>query len=571
MKIKSTISLYSVCGLGLLLFMAPNAYAQTGGPEPYAEYPDDPYIHVPKEDRPGSPAYLFTSANFTIRQVNVNGNGDNMLGDAANEPSMAIDPVNPLRMAIGWREFETISSNFRQAGYAYTGDGGETWAFPGPLNPGVFRSDPVLDADTEGNFYYNSLKSDFTCDVFRSTVPGSDTWDAGTFAHGGDKQWMVVDRTNGPTNGNIYAFWKSSYTSCGPGFFTRSLDNGLSYEDCIEVPGDPTRGTLAIGPDAALYACGGIGNTFVVARSSNAGLAGQDLIWDYSRFVDLGGPLSIYSGPNPGGMLGQVWVAVDNSDGPFRGYVYLLATVNSTSTGDPADIMFARSTDGGDTWGDPVRINDDLPNDNWQWFGTLSVAPSGRIDVAWVDTRDNPGSFDSALYYSWSLDGGETWSQNEKLSEAFDPHLGWPQQSKLGDYYHSVSDENGMHLAWAATFNGEQDVFYSYIQPELPVSAVRPVLNVTDAVLSQNTPNPFRDFTRIPYSIKTGGKVRLEIFDLLGQSVKVLTDEEKPAGDYAATWDSRDAAGMSVHGGVYFYRLLLDGNLVGVGKGVMRF
>ena len=47
------------------------------------------------------------------------------------------------------------------------------------------------------------------------------------------------------------------------------------------------------------------------------------------------------------------------------------------------------------------------------------------IDVVWLDTRDNPGTYLSALYYSNSYDGGVTWSQNEKLSNYFDLIIGF--------------------------------------------------------------------------------------------------------------------------------------------------
>ena len=51
-----------------------------------------------------------------------------------NEPSMAIDPTNPDKMVIGWRQFNTVQNSFRQAGYAYTLDGGDTWTFPGVID-----------------------------------------------------------------------------------------------------------------------------------------------------------------------------------------------------------------------------------------------------------------------------------------------------------------------------------------------------------------------------------------------------------------------------------------------------
>jgi hypothetical protein len=88
------------------------------------------------------------------------------------------------------------------------------------------------------------------------------------------------------------------------------------------------------------------------------------------------------------------------------------------------------------------------------------VAPNGRLDAVWNDTRDDPGGFDSVLTYAYSEDGGVTWSLNVALTPPFDPHLGWPQQNKIGDYYHMVSDVDGADLAYAATFNGEQDVYY---------------------------------------------------------------------------------------------------------------
>ncbi len=79
-------------------------------------------------------------------QVNVNSGGQNIAGDAANEPSMCIDPTNPNRMAIGWRQFDSTNSSFRQSGVAYTTNGGRNWIFPGNLEAGTFRSDPAIRA-----------------------------------------------------------------------------------------------------------------------------------------------------------------------------------------------------------------------------------------------------------------------------------------------------------------------------------------------------------------------------------------------------------------------------------------
>jgi hypothetical protein len=90
---------------------------------------------------------------FTSYQVNVDANGNNITGDAANEPSISVDPTNPNKMTIGWRQFDNVQSNFRQAGWGYTSDGGKAWTFPDVLERGVFRSDPVLASDDTGRFF----------------------------------------------------------------------------------------------------------------------------------------------------------------------------------------------------------------------------------------------------------------------------------------------------------------------------------------------------------------------------------------------------------------------------------
>src|ERR1051326_1442495 len=87
-----------------------------------------------------SPRMISSYADFISYQVNVDQNGNNIVGDAANEPSITVDQTNGNRISIGWRQFDTWMSNFRQAGYGYTTDAGLTWHFPGTLQPGVFRS-----------------------------------------------------------------------------------------------------------------------------------------------------------------------------------------------------------------------------------------------------------------------------------------------------------------------------------------------------------------------------------------------------------------------------------------------
>ena len=95
-----------------------------------------------------------------------------------------------------------------------------------------------------------------------------------------------------------------------------------------------------------------------------------------------------------------------------------------------------------------------------------------------------------------------------------------------------------------------------------------PVTAVTDAAelrplppraaLLPNYPNPFNSGTVIPFQLATAGRVRLDVYNLLGQRVRVLLDESVGAGLHQVRWDGRDAAGHAVTSGMYLYRLNVD-------------
>jgi hypothetical protein len=404
---------------------------------------------------------------FTSYQVNVDSNGQNITGDAANEPSIAVDPTDRTKMTIGWRQFDSVSSNFRQAGWAFTNNAGVSWTFPGVLENNVFRSDPVLAANDIGRFFYLSLLQNFFDDIWRSDDSGQ-SWFRLAPATGGDKQWFVIDNTNSSGHGFQYQCWSTDGNNYGGRQFSRSTDGGFTWMNPIFLPDTPRWGTLDVDANGNLLVGGvNLNNGGIWSlRSSNAKNGAVTPTFDLATPVNLGGTVRFNALINPEGLVGQVFLAADRSGSTTTNNIYMIASVQPFGASSGSDVMFARSTDGGASYDPPRRINDDPVNHSkWHWFGTFSVAPHGRIDAVWLDTRNAANNTDSQLFYSYSLDGGNSWSANVAVSDPFNPFVGYPNQNKIGDYLTIVSDVAGGNVAYSATFNGEQDIYYVRVAP----------------------------------------------------------------------------------------------------------
>lgn len=85
-------------------------------------------------------------------------------------------------------------------------------------------------------------------------------------------------------------------------------------------------------------------------------------------------------------------------------------------------------------------------------------------------------------------------------------------------------------------------------------------LAAVDFTLQQNYPNPFNHFTVVYYSLGHSGTVLLEVYNVLGQHVRVLKNELQQIGSYSVEWDGKDDAGQYVASGMYFYKISVINN-----------
>jgi len=162
-------------------------------------------------------------------------------------------------------------------------------------------------------------------------------------------------------------------------------------------------------------------------------------------------------------------IAVDRSDGPHRGAVYVVFV---DAAGEGLDVMLARSADGGASFEPPVRINDDPPGAD-HFFPWVTVDSSdGTVSVIWYDRRfDAPteafpiGWTD--VYLAQSTDGGVTWSPNRLITDTPSRWVSVESDGSpnFGDYINAVAADGVLYAAWADARFGNPDVFFARVSP----------------------------------------------------------------------------------------------------------
>jgi hypothetical protein len=116
------------------------------------------------------------------------------------------------------------------------------------------------------------------------------------------------------------------------------------------------------------------------------------------------------------------------------------------------DVYVASSPDGGRTWSEPVRVNDDpVGNGRDQAMETLVVDPSdGSVYVLFYDRRADPANLHATVTLARSGDGGRTWANYAWSDIASDPRAGC-----LGEYLGLGALDGKVYAAWVENAPGE--------------------------------------------------------------------------------------------------------------------
>jgi len=439
---------------------------------------------------------IVTIIVFVIFSSNVNAQYLNVRVDAANsnqpeEVSIAINPTNPSYLAAG----ANIDHFFRST------NGGLTWAtdFIESLSFGVW-GDPCVVYDEAGYLYFGHLSnppiSGYWIDrivVQRSTNNGLN-WNDGAgigFLNpkNQDKEWLGVDMHSPLYKGNIYTTWTEfdNYGSSSPSDssrirFSRTTDKGLTWSaaktvsdksgDCIDEDNTDEGAVPCVGLNGEVFVswAGPLGLMF--DKSTDAGNT-----WGVDKFVSSIPGGWDFSIPGISRCNGLPITACDTSQSPYRGNIYINWSDQRNGTSN-TDIFLAKSTDGGNTWSDVKKVNDDNTTRH-QFFTWMTIdQTTGAVYFVFYDRRNTANNF-TDVYVARSTDGGETFTNFKVSQSSFDPNSG----VFFGDYTNIAAYDKKVYPIWMRLDNSTLSVWTAIINDStviVPVELNNFTANVSD-------------------------------------------------------------------------------------------
>lgn len=180
--------------------------------------------------------------------------------------------------------------------------------------------------------------------------------------------------------------------------------------------------------------------------------------------------------------------------------------------------------------------------------GTISISASdldgdGDLDVLSSSTEDH-----IVAWYE-NLDGRGSFGEQQVLT----PPVPANSVDDVTAFDVADLDNDGDLDVVATSWMKKRITWYRNLNVVSNIEASDGTLQ--DFVVSQNFPNPFNPETTIRYRLPEAAKVKLQIYNLLGQKVVTLIDARQRANSYKVTWNGRDAAGKQLPSGIYIYRL----------------
>ncbi len=483
------------------------------------------------------------------------------------EVSICINPKNTNQIVAGANIDNVFFSN----------DAGLTW------NSNVLSDtangiwgDPIVFADTTGAFYFSHLSDpshsgwgslNFLDRIaFQKSTNGGANWNISSSTLPStpklqDKEGIAV---NQKTN-EIYVTW-TQFDSYGTTIttdstvilFAKSTDGGLTWStpkristqagDCIDSDNTVEGAVPTVGPNGEIYVAWASTTGIVFNKSlddGNTWLANETFVtsmpggWDYN--------ISGLQRCN-----GLPATSCDISGGPNNGTIYINWTDQRNGTGD-TDVWLIKSTDGGQTFTSPIRVNND-PSGKQQFLTWMTIdQTNGYVYCIFYDRRNYATtSQQTDVYLARSIDGGNTFTNYKINQTSFVPS----PSVFFGDYIGISATNNIVRPIWMAYSSASLSVWTAIVNGTTLGIDESSLTSYSPLELKQNFPNPFKENTWIKFDLKKSTKVNLFVYDVLGNKVATLYENEQfNEGNYDYIFI---ASSFNLKTGIYYYSLRCD-------------
>lgn len=483
------------------------------------------------------------------------------------EPSIVKHPLDP---SIFFASAYTLSGALRSEGTYTSTNGGLNWfgtdtCQGAPITSG-HGGDPGPIIDKNGVFILTHQGGIITGMYANYSTNLGISWSSNSIIATNDQDKGnpgTDDVPNSPYFGRTYLAW-TRFTTPIPIAISYTTNSGMSWVPYIQVNNTPSgHQSLApfvvSGPGGVLYTAWASVITSSPFNEDNIGFGkstngGDNWIVNESAY-DCNGIKTSSLAPWGIRVNGYPIMDVDKTGGSRNGWIYIVtAERNLPPAGTDPDIIFHRSSDGGNTWSPGIRVNQDpLNNGRSQFFPFITVDENGGLNIVYFDNRNSPDSVE--VFISHSNDGGDTWSDTKISDHKFKPKaVGGVGAGNQGDNIGMVYANGFLLPVWMDNSSGIYQIWSAKVS--LASIGIKQINNNIPEKfrLYQNYPNPFNPVTKISYDLPVNGIVNLNIYDISGREVaKLLSNEIQTAGYYTISFDAN-----SLSSGIYFYRLATE-------------
>jgi hypothetical protein len=401
------------------------------------------------------------------------------------ESAVAANPGDPLNLVATAITFTLPQGAYVNKTYA-TFDGGFSWYDARlPEEPDLGSIDPKIAFTPKGTALQVGLVQGMS--VYRSEDGGQSWLAPARLGRGYDRVAIAVDHSPGPTAGQIYV---TGNLDAGPRLH-RSVDDGRTFDAAVTLPGIVVTDVLVLSDGAVLVPLY-TGPDLRLPENRGSPMAAYGTVFSTDGGVTFsalrpGFEQQRYSTDSTlrrrraGSIVGDntATFAADVRSARYRDRVYAAFPDMRWTRGKPR-IAVAWSSDGGTTWSAPNMVDAAAPASASQFLPAIAVNDSGVVGVMWLDTRAAAADDAYDVFYSASLDGGETFLSAVRVSSEtsrpagpgnmrpglgrlrsagdtliMDFLSGYSRWRDVGDYIGLTSDARGaFHPVWPDSRNG---------------------------------------------------------------------------------------------------------------------